>query len=118
MKEKQFETKLRKIIENQYSGWTVKFFGCAFTAAGTPDLLCCIKGYFLAIECKTDTGRLSQLQKVKIKQILSAGGLAVVAAPRDAEYIKSIIEHLYNGKIIEAYYLCTKVNEGWNVYEN
>ncbi|EFR30595.1 hypothetical protein HMPREF9257_0562 [Eremococcus coleocola ACS-139-V-Col8] len=48
--------------------------------AGTPDILACLKGRFIGIEVKKPKGGIvSPLQKLKIKQIQNAGGIAFVA---------------------------------------
>lgn len=48
--------------------------------AGTPDILACIDGKFIGIEVKKPKGGVvSELQKLKIKQIKKAGGVAFVA---------------------------------------
>lgn len=47
--------------------------------AGTPDIFCCLRGKFIAIEGKTETGQLSKLQIEKLEQIENAGGITIVA---------------------------------------
>ena len=46
--------------------------------AGIPDIICCINGYFLAIECKAGRGILTALQERELNKILAAGGAALV----------------------------------------
>lgn len=48
---------------------------------GTPDILMCISGVFVAIELKTNTGVLSELQKFNLQAIGSCGGIAIVVMP-------------------------------------
>jgi hypothetical protein len=47
---------------------------------GTPDLLCCYRGYFIGMEVKTpDTqGDVSPAQRLRITEIRAAGGSAIV----------------------------------------
>ncbi len=45
---------------------------------GTPDILGCVEGQMVAIEVKTNKGRLSRLQLHKLNCIRNAGGLALV----------------------------------------
>lgn len=60
---------------------------------GTPDILVCYKGRFIAIEVKSDTGRLSQEQKQVIDDInLNGGGLAFTA--RSVEDVMDKFEEL------------------------
>jgi len=47
---------------------------------GVPDLLCCYRGLFLAIEVKGDSGHVVSVYQVKeLRDIRTAGGLAIVA---------------------------------------
>ena len=46
--------------------------------SGVPDIICCIKGKFLAIECKAGKGEPTELQKREMNQIQTAGGMAMV----------------------------------------
>ena len=81
MLEKVFENKIKKLLKEK-SAYYVKFFGCGITTAGTPDILACVNGHFLGIECKADNGRLSELQRLKLKTIQSSGGIGIVAAAK------------------------------------
>lgn len=47
---------------------------------GTPDILCCYLGRFVAIEVKAPKGRLSEVQKEILKEIVECGqGIAFMA---------------------------------------
>lgn len=50
---------------------------------GTPDILLCIDGYFVAIEVKAPKGRLSPHQDLVLKDIEQAKGFALVARSVD-----------------------------------
>lgn len=91
--EKRYEKKLRNLIESK-GGYCIKQFGCAFTKAGLPDLVCCIKGKFLAIEVKADNGKVSPLQLHEIDLIQKAGGIAFVAYPQDFDTINEFLDAL------------------------
>lgn len=53
--------------------------GSAYTPKGTPDLLCCVQGVFVAIEVKGEKGKVSELQQHRLDTIAAAGGIAFVA---------------------------------------
>lgn len=91
--EKQFESKIKKYIKD-IGGYCVKYFGCSYSESGTPDILACVNGYFIAIEVKAQTGHASPLQLVKIAQIRKAGGFAYVVYPSGWEKLKTIIDGL------------------------
>jgi Holliday junction resolvase len=46
--------------------------------SGVPDIICCVSGRFLAIECKAGKGKPTALQMHEINSILSAGGSALI----------------------------------------
>ena len=91
--EKNFENKIKKFLESK-GCYFVKQFGCAFTKAGVPDLLCCVNGKFVAIEVKAENGTTSYLQDHNIAKIKEAGGIAVVVKPSDFNNLKKLIEEL------------------------
>lgn len=92
MKEKSFENKIKRYIKESVNGYRVKYFGCSYSEAGTPDILACVNGYFIAIEVKGDGGKPSELQLEKIKQIRNAGGFAYVVYPSAWDKLKTILD--------------------------
>lgn len=47
--------------------------------SGIPDLIMCIKGFFIAVELKVGKNTASELQKSEIKKIIKSKGVAGVA---------------------------------------
>lgn len=77
--EKRVEDQIKKYLDSLGS-YYLKVHGSAFQPAGTPDILACVNGRFVGIEVKKSKGGVvSELQKLKIKQIQNAGGVAFVA---------------------------------------
>lgn len=77
--EKKVENDIKKYLDH-IGAYHVKIHGSAFMTSGTPDILACVKGVFVGIEVKKPKGgRVSELQKLKIKQIEQAGGIGIVA---------------------------------------
>ena len=89
----QTESALRdqvvKWLRTQERVWVVKVHGSMYGAAGTPDLLLCVAGRFVAIELKTLTGRLTTLQRATIEKIAAAGG--VVGVARELSEVQEIV---------------------------
>jgi Holliday junction resolvase len=81
--EQRIQTEIVKYIES-IGGYVVKVM--VANSNGTPDLICCIDGKFLAIEVKKDGGKVSELQKHHIKKIQVSGGEAIVAYSVDDVY--------------------------------
>lgn len=95
--EKQFENKIKNYLKSKKC-YCVKYFGCMYSTSGTPDLLCCINGYFVAIEVKAQNGIVSDLQEEKIKSIRKAGGFAYAAYPSGWDKLKNIIDGILEDK--------------------
>lgn len=91
--EKLYENKIKRYLKER-GCYCVKYFGCNYSTAGTPDILACVNGYFLAIEVKAQNGTPSELQLVKIDQIRKAGGFAYVAYPSGWNKLKDVIDGL------------------------
>lgn len=64
--------------------------------AGIPDIICCVHGYFLAIECKAGKGTTTALQERELVNIKAAGGMALVVydTPEDFRTLGTYIECL------------------------
>jgi Holliday junction resolvase len=45
-----------------------------FGRSGVPDIICCLEGNFLAIECKAGKGKPTALQEREMQRITNAGG--------------------------------------------
>lgn len=54
---------------------------------GTPDILACVHGYFIAIELKTEDGKLDKLQSYTLAKISKSGGLAYTVTPSTWEEV-------------------------------
>lgn len=89
--EKQFENRVKRYL-NDRGHWQLKYWGGGpYTKTGIPDLLCCISGQFVAIELKGPHGRPRDEQLVELRNIESAGGLALLLYPDDWEIFQDIV---------------------------
>lgn len=62
--------------------------------SGVPDIVCCINGYFFAIECKAGKNKPTLLQVNEIESIRRAGGVAVVANEENWDEVRSLVHRL------------------------
>ena len=95
-KEKIFENKI-KVYLKSIGAYFIKTHGDRFSKVGTPDILACINGRFVAIEVKAENGKPSELQLYHIEQIRKAGGIAYILYPKDFEKFKLDIEYTLKG---------------------
>jgi Holliday junction resolvase len=62
--------------------------------SGVPDIICCVAGKFLAIECKAGGNKPTALQVREIETIRQAGGVAVVTDETNWDDIRELIRSL------------------------
>lgn len=62
--------------------------------AGIPDIICCVNGRFLAIECKAGNGKTTALQDREIAAIQDARGEAVVVNEESVSALGHLIRSL------------------------
>jgi archaeal holliday junction resolvase (hjc) len=91
MKEQDIQRKIIKYLES-VGAYVVKVV--ASNKSGTPDILACYRGIFLAIEVKRPETKtnVSELQEYNIKKIKEAGGVAIVSWDLDA--VKAVVENI------------------------
>lgn len=62
--------------------------------SGVPDIVCCVNGKFLAIECKAGKNKPTLLQVREIETIRRCGGVAVVANEENWDLILPLVRDL------------------------
>jgi Holliday junction resolvase len=68
-----------------------------FGRSGVPDIVCCVAGKFLAIECKAGKNKPTALQVNEIERIRRAGGVAVVANEENWDMVRELVRTLKGG---------------------
>ena len=91
-KEKDFQLKVEKFLTDKGIYWVKYWGGGIYTRSGIPDLICCLKGLFLALELKTDDGIVSSLQEYNLEKISNSGGATIVLRPKYFEQFKEAIQ--------------------------
>jgi Holliday junction resolvase len=69
-----------KVVEILKAHGVYYFFPATYGMGrgGVPDIICCYRGKFLAIECKAGAGKTTALQDRELDLIKKAGGLQMV----------------------------------------
>ena len=89
--EKKVENNIKKYLDS-LNAYYLKVHGSMYQPAGTPDILACVNGKFVAIEVKRPNGGvLSELQKSKLKKIENSGGVSIVA--RSVEDVSEVLKY-------------------------
>jgi len=78
VQEKDITNSILKHLKSVPHCFCWKEHGGIYGTAGIPDIICCIKGRFVAFEVKQPSGRLTKLQEITIQRIQRAEGKAFV----------------------------------------
>lgn len=70
------------------------FFAAAngYGRAGIPDIICCVNGKFIAIECKAGSNTTTALQDREIDAIRAAKGVAAVINETNIDLVEQILK--------------------------
>jgi Holliday junction resolvase len=66
--------------------------------SGVPDLVCCVDGMFLAIECKAGDNKPTPLQFREMDLIRAAQGVAMVVRETNVEEVRLVIRQMRKEK--------------------
>ena len=96
--ESQLVSQIKNYLKTK-GAYCEKIFGGGFQSAGIPDIIACYRGYFVAIEVKSPTrkGRASDIQKLKIRAIREAGGVAFITD--NIEDVERVLNFIDNGNL-------------------
>ena len=65
-----------------------------FGRSGVPDIICCIDGKFLGIECKAGSNKPTALQEKEMQAIRDAGGRAVVINEHNLTLLGDLLKEM------------------------
>mgnify|MGYP000208024567 CR=1 FL=1 len=69
-----------------------------FGRSGVPDIICCIDGKFLGIECKAGNNKPTALQEKEMQAIRDAGGRAVVINEHNLTLLGDLLKEMVDGE--------------------
>jgi hypothetical protein len=67
-----------------------------FGRSGVPDIICCVHGKFLGIECKAGKNKPTALQEKEMQDIRNAGGNTLVINEENISAVESILKEMSN----------------------
>jgi Holliday junction resolvase len=91
--EKRVKEKIVKVLKEE---GVYYFFPAThgFGRSGVPDIICCVNGYFLAIEVKAGTNKPTALQVREIEAIRRCNGVAVVANDENWDMVRGLVHKM------------------------
>lgn len=92
--ESEITRKIQRYLASVDGWWGFKVLGGGAQMRGVPDIVGCYRGRFVALEVKRPAGLgvVSELQRLRLRQIGEAGGLAVVVY--GVEDVRQVIAQL------------------------
>lgn len=95
--ESKVKTKVHALLK-AVGAYAVNYIGGQYAANGTPDILACLSGRFVAIEAKAGTNKPTALQIRSLQRIHEAGGLALVINESNLDYLKECLHDIKNAR--------------------
>ena len=85
-----------RVVKTLKENGVYYFFPATFGMgrSGIPDIVCCINGRFLAIECKTRGNKPTALQERELQAIRDAGGTSMVVNEDNQQDVVLAIQRL------------------------
>jgi len=68
-----------------------------FGRAGIPDIIACMDGHFIAIECKAGKGTTTALQNRELDRIHNAGGTTYIARESNINELQQLLREKRSG---------------------
>ena len=91
--ETRFRAKVQRLLDLLPNSWFESIQ--QRTIQGTPDILGCVNGFFVALELKaTPSSAITKLQELKIRRISDASGVAYVLHPDNLDSTINLLRHL------------------------
>lgn len=85
-----------QVVKTLKANGVYYFFPATFGMgrSGVPDIICCVEGRFLAIECKAGKNKTTALQDREMNAIVMAGGSAMVINEENLHEVGTAIQLL------------------------
>ncbi len=89
--ESKVKAAVRKIL-NEFDVYHFMPPGNGFGRAGIPDIIGCVDGRFIAIECKAGKGKTTALQERELEWIAETGGFTFVAREDNLDELRQRLQ--------------------------
>jgi Holliday junction resolvase len=93
VKEKWVKQQVVKMLKERHLYYFFPIAG-AYTSIGVPDIVACIRGRFVGIECKAGNNRPTELQLRNLEAIRDNGGIALVVNEDSLDALEQRLETL------------------------
>jgi Holliday junction resolvase len=94
------ESKVKKRVREMLDTLGIYHFmppANGFGRAGIPDIIACMDGHFIAIECKAGKGTTTALQDRELDRIHNAGGTTYIARENNIDELQQRLKEKRSG---------------------
>lgn len=89
--EGKVKDRVKKLLEASHCYFFMPIGG-AYSRAGIPDIVACVHGHFLCIECKSGKNKPTALQESEMQHIRDAGGTAIMVNEANIDTLEAWLE--------------------------
>lgn len=89
--EKKVKDKVKKLL-TEYGAYYFMPATGGYGKSGVPDLVACIKGRFVGIECKANGGKPTALQEKNLMDIIGKGGISILVDETGIGSLKVLLD--------------------------
>lgn len=89
--ESRVKEKVKKILK-EFNVYHFMPIGGMYSKIGVPDIICCYKGRFIAIECKAGNNKPTALQERELRLIKESGGYALVVNEDNIDDVRKLLD--------------------------
>ncbi len=97
--EKKVKDKVKKILEDNDAYYFMPATG-GYGKSGVPDIVACLRGKFIGIECKANGGKPTALQEKNLYEIMAVGGFSVLVDEGGIDSFKALLENINSKKSV------------------
>jgi len=97
--EKKVKDKIKKILEEHGAYYFMPATG-GYGKSGVPDIVACLRGKFIGIECKANGNKPTALQEKNLNNIMGVGGFAVLVDEGGIPMFDKFLEQLADSKAL------------------
>ena len=90
--ESKVKTKVNRILDMYPNGYRMTPTTGGYGKSGVPDIVACIEGKFIGIECKANGGKPTALQFKNLNAIVAAGGHAFVVDEQSTGVFRMMLD--------------------------
>jgi pantoate kinase len=88
--ESKVKGKIKELLK-EHGVYYAMPIGTGYGSSGVPDFLCCVNGYFVAIEAKAGKGQATALQLKHLRDVNASGGYTCIINETNLDYLKAVI---------------------------